>query len=247
MGFWIPPKLWKSEVNKITSVYPGAQWSDIIDEGHQTRAWLLTMDPVPDKDELPLILHDLDNGIGISIGHRGKIHHSGEQCVVSLKQHAKLYNGLKLEPFIYLVEFIHRRPDIDTVGPTQPKARILSPEISTRKYQNHPHMYIGTRNDSWACPLSPQHSDWAYGDNATVEYLDQLSIWLLKSTLWIATGGGILSFGTWIGPDTSHKPIDLLSTIHAVDPCWCGSGRSYEKCHSRNDVNIAIIQQVIKH
>lgn len=222
------------------STYDGAQWYDVIEEGCETRAWLLTMEPIPGYDELPLILDDLNRGIGVTIGHQGRIYHSIEQCDIPLRLHNRLLPSLRIEPFTYQVELTYRHPYRDIVGPTQPKARILSPEISTRKYPNHPHMYTDvTRLDSWACPLSPQNSAWQYRKGATVEYLDQLAIWLLKTVVWAMTGG-IAGIGKWIGPATSHKAIDLLYTVKISDSCWCGSGRTYEYCHFKPDLMRAI-------
>lgn len=100
-------------------------------------------------------------------------------------------------------------------------------------------MYAGVGGESWACPISPQSTGWQWRRGATVYYLEQVALWILKSAVWIATGGGILESATWLGPDTPHGPLHLLTTVRPDDSCWCGSGSAYEACHRRLDLEDA--------
>lgn len=238
------PSLWEHEMGVVVRVYPGAQWRDVTEGSNQTRAWYLTMDPIPHEEELHQVLADLDAGIGVSVGHRGKVGHSKVQCGVPLESHAVLFPHTRLTPLCYLVELTYQRPPQNAAGPAQPRARIVSPEISVRTYPKHPHMYVGNGFDSWACPLSPQDTRWTWGKGATVSYLDQVAIWLLKTAVWIATGAGIAGLGKWLGLDTSHAALDLLRMIGPTDPCWCGRGVRYEKCHMQLDVSRAIRERI---
>ncbi len=235
MGFWMGPNLWEYEKNQVPDVYPGAQWQDIVDEQSKTRAWLLTMAPIPEASELSTILFDLQQNKGASIGHQGKIFHSEIQCSERTESHQQLFPNVKIWQHHFTVQLIYRKPPQGALFSTQPKARILSPEISAKKYPSHPHIYSNiTRTDSWACPLSPQHTEWSYKKGATIEYLDQLSIWILKTMVWVATGG-VVGIGKWVGADTPHNKSYLLKTVGPSEPCWCGSGRKYSNCHLQPD------------
>lgn len=239
------PDLWEYEVKDMMSVYPDARWRDVHKKGADTRAWHLIMEPIPDKEELHYILYDLNRGVGVSIGQNGKISHSRKYCELPLECHPLFLPKVKLISMRYLIELTYPRIPQNAAGPVQPKVHIIMPEISARVYLKHPHMYLDPRHDSWACPLSPQNSQWNWQKGATVSYLDQVAIWILKTAIWAKTGTGIAGLGVWIGPDTSHNPLSLISTIDANNPCWCGSGKSYEKCHMNLDIVKAIELQIL--
>jgi len=244
MSFWMGLDLWNHEVKDVVQAYPDAEWREAIDEGKPTRAWRLTIAPVPTQDELRYVLADLDVGRAVAIHQHGRIAHS-PKCEVPLDSHAALLPNLKLPQETYLVDLVYRPSPRDASWPTQPKAFIMNPEVSVRTYPRHPHMYVGS-SGSWACPLSPQDTQWRWKRGATVAYLDQVAIWLLKTAVWARTGAGLAGMGKWIGSDTSHDPASLISSIKASDPCWCGSGVCYEGCHLQTDVMKAITMQIMK-
>lgn len=237
--------LWKYEIEDVLRVYPDAQLYDAIEDRVHTKAWCLKMNPIPDESELGYILADLDVGTGVAVDQQGKVQHSKLQCKIPMDCHPILLPNIKIMWHTYLVDLIYRPPIKNAIWPRQPKARIISPEISFQTYPNHPHMYV-SGNESWACPLSPQDKQWQWGKGATVSYLDQLAIWLLKTAVWMATGAGIAGLGKWIGASTSHDPLSLLQTIRSIDPCWCGSGLCYEKCHMQVDAMRAIRKRIIQ-
>jgi hypothetical protein len=242
MVFWMKKHMWKYEVMDVKSVYPDAKWKDVFEAGYATRAWLIDMDPIPHESDLNQVIADLNQGMDIEIGRNGKLFHAQTQCKGSLEDHPILFPGLKLLQQVYKVELTYRRPYSKAIASTQPKARILNPEISGRTFPFHPHMYGGkTPKDSWACPLSPQQTNWGWGEGATVKYLDQVAIWILKTIIWAATGSGIAGMGKWIGPQTPHDKLHLLKTTGLNNPCWCGSGIAYKNCHLQTDA----INQVI--
>ncbi len=238
--FPMSPELWKYEVQDVKRTYPDAKWYERNVDGVRTIIWRLNLNPIPDDDVVHCILADLDAGRMVGIGVQGKIFHS-TNCNTSTANHPILLPKIRLERQAYLVDFVYRPPVKNSPWSVQPIARIVWPEISAHTYPNHPHMYSG--NGSWACPLSPQDKQWKWGKGATVAYLDQVSIWLLKTMVWIQTGAGIAGLGKWIGPDTSHKPLSLNNTIWSYDPCWCGGGLRYSKCHQQSDLLKTIVQR----
>ena len=236
------PELWEYEVKDVKRNYPDAAWAEVRDGVLQTRAWRLTMDPTPNEGELAIILADLEEGRMVRIGLRGKISHS-TKCEISAKNHPILMPHLKLPQQAYIVDLIYRPPRKTAIWPIQPMAQIINPEISVRTYPNHPHMYLG-KGSSWACPLSPQDKSWKLCKGATVKYLDQVSLWLLKTMVWISTGAGVAGLGKWIGPDTSHEPMSLFKSIPPNNPCWCGSGICYRDCHRQSDMKNGLIRRI---
>lgn len=239
---WMRSDLWKYEVKEILQAYPDAECRETVDEGRPTRAWRLTMRPIPSQDELGCVLVDLDVGRTVSIHQYGTISHS-LKCEVPRDNHPLLLPSLKLPQQTYLVDLLYQVPAKNATWFVQPKVFVINPEISVRTYPYHPHMYTG--NGSWACPLSPQDRGWKWEKGATVAYLDQVAIWLLKTAVWARTGAGIAGLGKWIGPHTSHDPASLISTIKATDPCWCGSGVCYENCHLQTDAIQAITRRIM--
>lgn len=88
-----------------------------------------------------------------------------------------------------------------------PKVRVLDPAIAD-VYPLHPHIFRRSDpQDAWACPVSPQDNRWTWKSGATVAYLDQVAIWLLKTQVWATTGVGAAGLGKWVGPATGLPSI----------------------------------------
>jgi len=232
------PAFWNDEVQQVTGWYAGAFWTDGLFEGRETRVWHLTMSPIPRADELHEILYDLDQGNLVCVGVNGLVAHDNHTCEKTA-DHELLLPRLKLTPVSYQVDLIYPPAPFVRGRPVQPRAKVMAPALNAATCPRHPHLYLARGDESWACPLSPQSTSWTWGPGATLAYLDQVALWLLKTVVWLATGGGILSFGKWLGPDTPHGALDLLSSVSATDPCWCGNGRSYEDCHRARDIQRA--------
>lgn len=231
---------WEHEVAEVTREYPDALWSDATVGGRATRVWRLTLRPIPEAEELHQVLADLDREREVWILRRGQVSHS-PQCTDPPETHPSVLPQLRLVRRSYLVELIYPPFSQGPAGPVHPRARVVDPEISHRTYLTHPHMFVDPKNDdSWACPISPQSTNWQWRRGATLQYLDQVALWILKSAVWIATGGGIMQSARWLGPDTSHLPLDVLTSIRPGDLCRCGNGHPYETCHMRRDMDDAL-------
>lgn len=196
------------------------------------------MDPIPNQEDAPIILADLEEGNLVNVGLNGKVGHS-RNCEVALNEHRRNlpFIRLSVRPFTVELEFPTHR--FNRVGPVHPKLRVLSPGIT---HPTHPHLfYDRMTGDSWACPISAQDTTWQWELGATVKYLDLCAIWLLKSAVWVTTGGRVLPvLGHWVGPATSHQPRDVLRETDLEGPCRCGRGRTYKDCCFAADLGAAI-------
>ena len=233
------PDDWRIEERLIGEFYREAHWAVKRVDSRQSRTWRMWMEPVPPEEELGRVLADLTRGATVAVGLNGRIQHSPE-CGESSVPHAEVLSRLKLPSRRYLVELRYPLFGGTTALPAHPQARVLFPEISARTFPGHPHLYGRNDGDSWACPLSPQSTRWTWGPGATLAYLDQVTIWILKSEVWFLTGGGIFGLGSWIGPDTSHDPVDRLVQTTKGSPCWCGEQKLYEECHKEMDASAAM-------
>lgn len=192
------------------------------------------MHPHPPSDELPLVLHDLSQERTVAVGRGGVIRH-WEECPVGT-DHGELLTGLKLPAVSYVAEFEYPLAKERAGGPVHPRVRILDSEISVRTMPEHPHFNRTKDNlDSWACPIPPHDTDWAWCKGATADYLDHVAIWILKTVVWRQTGGGLLTSAIWVGPYSRHDPAGVLALAER-GPCHCGSGVEYAGCHRSEDL-----------
>jgi hypothetical protein len=228
MPFWLQGKAWRAEEATVREYYPEAQWHEGVVGQSVIRRWRFLMDPIPEPEQLRLVSHDLDADAQVAVGLRGRLAHSGN-CEVDPAEHGA-FDHIRLAPQIFLVEYEYpSRPGADA-GPIHPKARILRPAVTNKSHPSHPHLYFSPSGDAWACPVSPHHREWDWSDG-TLRYLDFLSIWLLKTAIWLATGGGVVSTARWPGSATSHGAYDLVADCAGSGPCSCGSGKFFSDCH----------------
>lgn len=228
---------WAREVELVREAYPRAGWRELRWGSARTRAWWLRVTPTPDPLDLPWVLADLDRNETVSLGLAGRVSHSPGQCGQPAGEHPTLLAKPALPSTAYLVELVYPPRPEGRAGPTHPRARILMPELSRHTLQNHPHLVIDpSSGTSWACPMPPHATAWTWEPEATVKYLDQVAIWLLKTEVWRATGGNALpSLGRWLGAEAPHHPSVLLREAHPEGPCRCGSGEAYRQCHLGRD------------
>ena len=243
LDWWMGADLWKQEVAEITGAYSGATWWHARTNGWNTRKWRLTIDPIPLENELHAVLYDLDTGVDVAIGQEGRVDHSEMGCGIALGSHPIILSHVRIPRQPYLVELTYPATAHSMAGPVHPKARVLVPEISAHTRPRHPHLHVSEDLDSWACPLSPHATHWDWDKGATLRYLDQVAIWILKTAIWTATGGGVLRESRWLGPYAPHDPQEVLNTVSLEAPCRCGGGRAYRHCHLMLDVRLAIMQK----
>jgi hypothetical protein len=227
MPYWLDTEPWRHELGDVLAKYPGTVPISHQEGGHSTKVLRVPVTPVP--KELGVVLADLNAGCTVGLIRGGAIVHWPD-CPVPRDKHNELLPRLRLPTRRYLVDLAYPNRMNGTAGPIHPVVRIIKPDISARTVPLHPHLSRTTDgSDSWACPIAPHDTDWHWYPGATADYLDQIAIWLLKTDVWLATGGGLLRAATWIGADSSHVPIDVLANPENR-PCRCGSGLHYGRC-----------------
>ena len=221
---------WESEQAEVTASYPGAAFTAVEGRG----VWRVHMRPIPRADRIHSVLADLQAEVTIRILESGELGHS-TSCQTEHGRPATLTTPLRPRTYTVLLEY--PPSPFGAAGPIHPRARViprsvaargLAPEISLATRPGHPHLFFDRRGDSWACPLPPNDTSWTWENGATVAYLDQVAIWIVKSEVWSVTG-------QWLGPALSHAPEQVLTTIPPAAPCRCGSGAEYRHCHQPGD------------
>ena len=225
----------------VKEAYPNSSFYVRLNEqGEAVRACRVVMDPIPFPEDLALVLADLEAEEAVSIGLNGKIRHSRD-CTTPREKHQKRGLALRLANRRFTAELEFPPNLFAGSGPVHPKFRVLDPVTSLRTHPAHPHLFGDIRTgDAWACPITAQKTTWQWDRGATLEYLDQCAIWLLKTEVWAATGGR--GFGWWVGPSTSHQPRDVLRETDSEGPCRCGSGQKYKECCFVRDLRAAILR-----
>ena len=178
MARWTSSTWWRGDRQAVLEAYPNARFYQRRNlRGKSVAVWKVIMDPIPNPEDVPLILADLEEEKPVNIGPHGKVRHS-LNCEIALEEHRRnlLLVRLTVRPFTVELQYPAQR--LDQARPVHPKLRVLSPEVSQR---THPHLfYDQVTGDSWACPISAQDTTWQWELGATVKYLDHCAIWLLK-------------------------------------------------------------------
>ena len=216
MARWTESTWWNAERHAIQEAYPEAlfyeRWND---RREKVGVWKVIMDPIPSPEDASIILADLEDGSSVNVGPCGKVRHSWE-CEFVREQHRRTLATVRLSVRPFEVELEYPAELRGEAGPVHPKLRVLSPEVSQR---THPHLfYDHLTRDSWACPISAQDTTWRWDLGATVQYLDLCAIWLLKTEVWVATGGRVLpALGRWsVLPDPINRATSLGKWIWRV-------------------------------
>lgn len=234
---WLAAVDRRRELERIQRFYPGSCFQLPRQPG-KSAILHLPMLPVPNEAERTLVFADLRENLTVGLLPSGRVCHSGVQCSTSEAGHARYLENLKFSDGLWWLTLSYP----PTPGPhysNHPQARIVSP-IPLTQLLSHPHLSRSADGDVWACPIPPHATEWSWRSGGTLGYLDQLSLWLLKTQVWIATGGGIGRFGIWLGAAGSHQPTDVLSSTDPDDPCTCGRGMRYADCHRPLDLRAVL-------
>lgn len=236
MAPWRDSAWWKTERQFVKDFYPGAHFYRRINEqGEAVGVWMLTMEPAPTESEASFIYEDLELGNVVSVGIGGQILHS-ENCETDHSQNRRNWSLIRLSGQPLRVELEYPANLDGNVGPVHPRFRVLSHGIVT---PHHPHLYqMSGHQNYWACPITPHGTDWSWENGGTLGYLDQCATWLLKTEIWIATGGeNFPSLRRWLGPYSSHQASEVLNEASLDGPCRCGRGTAYKDCCFARDKN----------
>lgn len=201
--------------------------------------WKLIMEPAPTPEDAPLVFEDLALGNAVSVGISGMIGHS-RNCGFAHDQLSHHWSSIRLSNRQLSVELEYPASLNGIVGPVHPRFRVISPGIIRR---HHPHLFHeNTGKDQWACPITPHGTAWNWEHGGTLEYLDQCALWLLKSEVWVTTGGEVFPWlGHWLGPDSGHQILELIKDAKLDGPCRCGKGTAFGDCCYSGDLRRPIL------
>lgn len=121
-----------------------------------------------------------------------------------------------LEAFILIVVYPPNFP------PAMPRIKVLMPDIF-KNHPGHPHFYM----DGSICCFFPPDRSWIAGQNNVAELIQFACIWLVGHLFWKKSG-------KWPIPSVDqHDDAYIRKIVKGNDPCVCGSGRKFKKCHGR--------------
>ena len=86
------------------------------------------MEPIPDPNELSIILADLEDAESVNIGPLGKVRHS-PYCKFELAKHGRHLSSVRLTNRSFTVELEYPTRFCGDAGSAHPRFRVLYPEI----------------------------------------------------------------------------------------------------------------------
>lgn len=107
-------------------------------------------------------------------------------------------------------------------GIALPRCHVVHPVIPLEKRR---HMW----SDGAICAFLASERVWSWNRDTVASFLPHVFIWLVKWMVFDQTA-------VWIGSEHCSDPVYHLQHIGLRDPCWCGRGLPYRKCHYRQDL-----------
>lgn len=107
-------------------------------------------------------------------------------------------------------------------GIALPRCHVVHPVIPAAKRR---HMW----SDGAICAFLASERVWLWNRDTVASFLPHVLIWLVK---WMVFDRA----GVWIGSEHRSDPGYHLRCVGPRDPCWCGNGLPYRKCHRRKDL-----------
>lgn len=197
------PRRWEREESRMSALYPSFHYSDeLFHGGIIGRVWLGTIRPWPDTlREAAAVLDRIEAGKGLYYADGTVVMPPGHQLLASVPPQLTP----DVLPETYTVRVLHVPP------PAHPKAWIVNPFIPEG---------IHRYPDGSICPLTPQLNEWSWERNDLADFLDAVSLWVIRCSWYKQTG-------KWIGLETDHlRPIRASKGAQ----CGCRSGYPLGKC-----------------
>ncbi len=182
--------------------------------------WRIPFRPAPALPELPKVVADLEQDDIVDLSTHGTVLHS-EQCA---REHGTPLASKRIES-----HFASRSPDYVAIATfpseqSEPTVWVSRKGWDRSVLAGHPHL----NEDGSSCVLYPPNDDWNPVRNDLADFMDQVSLWTLKTEVWVARGSRKASVG-WPGSGQGHEIDELLRTADYAR-CQCGSGFSYALC-----------------
>jgi len=207
-----PPRL-DASIEGMQAYYPAFSLLVVETKEGRQGIWAGRVQPIRTIDGLEELLDDIHHERPLYILPGGEVlHHPA--CSASHTHHGwaeKLTNPHA----VYELEVRYGG------GRRHPKTYVRDPVLMEKKKRH-------TFGDGSICPYAPWQQVWLWDEQTVVDYMAHALGWLIKWTVWDQAG-------VWIGPEIDHESRFLLRTIGPNQPCWCGSGNKYKKCHRKDD------------
>src|SRR6478609_701856 len=147
------------------------------------RAWTGRIQPFPDGKEFAGVMHHFETRQTVGVEKRGGLYHP-TSCKTSHHFSHNFSNSMTTAFEIVALEF---------AGSRHPRVYSVTPEISRRRYPNHPHLrddqqvVISGRPVQALCTYLASDGAVQRGEMELVQVLDYTSMFLAKHMLWVAT------------------------------------------------------------
>ena len=190
--------------------YPRFEYAPLLNDGKIIGIWRGSVQPIRARENLLDLLDDLHHDrpvrvVGDEVQHL-------EDCAALHCNHEWQNQATDLRtPFDMEVRY--------DGGLALPRCYVLSPRIPPEK---RCHMW----NDAAICAFLASENVWVSHSHTVADYIPHALIWLVKWMVYDRTS-------VWIGAQHQSNPQYHLALLRPKQPCWCGSGRPYRKCHRR--------------
>lgn len=216
-AWWLEsPEMWDREQRMMNDYYPGWQSADCYPnpEGLQTnacKAWIGDITPLQSPSNAVGVVNALAADMPILVYQNGRVD-VDRACPTGSANKLGIDESALRRTFSLIAR--------QAGPPRHPRVFVMIPEL--------PRFCPHTFADEAVCPLLPSSGAWSWPSNSLADYLNHVSIWLVKFMVWDftkkATGSGI-----WIGSEAPHDRATLARTPLWAQ-CYCGSGLRFGQC-----------------
>jgi hypothetical protein len=182
--------------------------------------WTGEVQPIQTEELLWELLDDLDHDRPVYLPGGGRvIHHP--HCFVW--KHARpVWFKRVTNPYV-----TYRLKIKYLGGPQHPRGYVTSPILLP--FKNGRFHWKHNLEDGAMCVYAPHQNVWNWEQHTVVDFMSHALLWLVKWTVWDQAD-------VWLGAEAPHDPYSLVRTIKPEDPCRCGMGKEYGKCHREQDL-----------
>ncbi|WP_134704936.1 hypothetical protein [Ammoniphilus sp. YIM 78166] len=234
----------QQDIDEIITRFGPAKWIEGNMGNIPSEGWfLLEINPLPPKEELPLVVSDIEQDRELEV-IQGQVRH---YCTCPYTDHPlspevqRAVRSVKEQTFTVAVH-----PGMGEYYSDQPLAIALDPVINYEKYPDHPHLNIGNYvvlnrqrafiPDSF-CYMKDIATLVKDPKDRLIQAFAVISIWLLRHMVWLETRK-YLSKGMWIGPEGEPlRPHQFPAILNPNGMCRCGSSKRYRQCHLGQDLS----------
>ena len=224
LAWWLEnPEMWDREQRMMTEYYPGWRSVDCHPkpgdpQAGPCKAWIGDITPLQPPSDAIGVVNALAADMSVMVHQSGRIDVDSE-CPPGKPSQLGVDERALRKTFSLVA--------LQDGPPRHPRVSVMIPEL--------PRPCRHTFRDGAVCPLLPSSGAWSWASNSLAEYLNHVSIWLVKFMVWDltmkATGSGV-----WIGSEAAHDSVTLARTPVWAQ-CHCGSGLSFGRCCGRLQVS----------